>query len=69
MSFFAIIFCRAGSYGNATSGQGCHGCNCNEHGSEALGVCDFQTGVCFCQDNTMGDNCDRCKSGYYGDPR
>lgn len=61
--------CRAGSYGNATSGQGCHGCNCNEHGSEALGVCNFQTGVCFCQDNTIGDNCDKCKPGYYGDPR
>ncbi|KAE8741134.1 hypothetical protein FOCC_FOCC013392 [Frankliniella occidentalis] len=62
-------FCRAGSYGSATSGQGCHGCNCNEHGSEALGVCDFQTGACFCQDNTIGDNCDKCKPGYYGDPR
>ncbi|XP_034236737.1 multiple epidermal growth factor-like domains protein 8 [Thrips palmi] len=62
-------YCRAGSYGNATSGQGCHGCNCNEHGSEALGVCDFQTGVCFCQDNTVGDNCDKCKTDFYGDPR
>ncbi|CAG2056404.1 unnamed protein product [Timema podura] len=61
--------CRPGSYGNATSGQGCHGCNCNEHGSESSGICDRDSGLCFCQDNTEGDNCDRCKKGYYGDPR
>ncbi|GFG35976.1 hypothetical protein Cfor_03559, partial [Coptotermes formosanus] len=62
-------YCRPGSYGNATSGRGCHVCNCNGHGSEAEGICDLQTGVCFCQDNTEGDTCNRCKKGYYGDPR
>ncbi|KAJ4443468.1 hypothetical protein ANN_05140, partial [Periplaneta americana] len=62
-------YCRPGSYGNATSGRGCHVCSCNGHGSEAKGICDLQTGVCFCQDNTEGDTCNRCKKGYYGDPR
>lgn len=62
-------YCRAGSYGNATSLEGCRGCNCNEHGNAALGVCDSVTGVCFCQDNTEGPTCNKCKKGYYGDPR
>ncbi|KAG8252868.1 Multiple epidermal growth factor-like domains protein 8 [Homalodisca vitripennis] len=60
---------RAGSYGNATSPEGCRGCNCNEHGNTALGVCDTVTGVCYCQDNTEGPTCNKCKKGYYGDPR
>ncbi|PSN57394.1 Multiple epidermal growth factor-like domains protein 8 [Blattella germanica] len=58
-----------GSYGNATNDKKCQYCNCNGHGSEALGICDLETGVCFCQDNTEGFSCDRCKKGYYGDPR
>ncbi|XP_046676550.1 multiple epidermal growth factor-like domains protein 8 isoform X2 [Homalodisca vitripennis] len=62
-------YCKAGSYGNATSPEGCRGCNCNEHGNTALGVCDTVTGVCYCQDNTEGPTCNKCKKGYYGDPR
>ena len=61
--------CKAGSYGNATTTLGCRKCNCNEHGDKELEVCDRQTGVCFCRDNTEGDNCQKCKKGYYGDPR
>ncbi|XP_076675324.1 multiple EGF like domains 8 isoform X3 [Andrena cerasifolii] len=61
--------CKAGSYGNATTPLGCKKCNCNEHGDKDLGICDRQTGVCFCRDNTQGDMCQRCKKGYYGDPR
>lgn len=64
-----FIYCRPGSYGNATSPEGCKRCNCNEHGSEELGVCNSHTGLCFCQDNTEGATCDKCKRGYYGDPR
>ncbi|XP_054283597.1 multiple epidermal growth factor-like domains protein 8 [Macrosteles quadrilineatus] len=62
-------YCKAGSYGNATSPGGCRGCNCNDHGNGALGFCDSITGVCFCQDNTEGPTCNKCKKGYYGDPR
>ncbi|XP_066597515.1 multiple epidermal growth factor-like domains protein 8 isoform X2 [Prorops nasuta] len=61
--------CKAGSYGNATSPQGCRKCNCNEHGDKKLGVCDRETGLCFCRDNTEGSMCERCKKGYYGDPQ
>ncbi|GLH01298.1 Laminin subunit alpha [Gryllus bimaculatus] len=61
--------CKNGSFGNATTSQGCHACNCNGHGDASRGICDPHTGVCFCQDNTEGDNCERCKKGYYGDPR
>lgn len=61
-------FCRPGSFGNATS-SGCQLCNCNEHGNYSKGICDRQTGECFCKDNTEGQNCERCKKGYYGDPR
>ncbi|XP_046832865.1 multiple epidermal growth factor-like domains protein 8 isoform X2 [Vespa crabro] len=61
--------CKAGSYGNATTIMGCKKCNCNEHGDKDLDICDRQTGICFCRDNTEGDMCQRCKKGYYGDPK
>ncbi|XP_067001504.2 multiple epidermal growth factor-like domains protein 8 [Anabrus simplex] len=61
--------CRPGSFGNATTSQGCQSCNCNDHGNVEKDICDPQTGVCFCQDNTEGVTCDKCKKGYYGDPR
>lgn len=61
--------CRAGSYGNATSiERKCKPCECNGHGNSALGVCDIQTGECFCQDNTEGMNCEKCSFNYYGNP-
>lgn len=62
-------FCKPGSYGNATNSEGCHRCNCNDHGSKELGICNAVNGVCFCEDNTIGTACDKCKKGYYGDPR
>ncbi|XP_046588912.1 multiple epidermal growth factor-like domains protein 8 isoform X1 [Neodiprion lecontei] len=61
--------CKAGSFGNATTSLGCSKCNCNEHGDKDSGVCDRQTGICFCRDNTKGNNCELCEMGYYGDPR
>ncbi|XP_026667029.1 multiple epidermal growth factor-like domains protein 8 isoform X3 [Ceratina calcarata] len=61
--------CKAGSYGNATTPSGCTKCNCNEHGDKDLGVCNRETGICFCRDNTQGDRCQRCQKGYYGDPK
>ncbi|XP_075992325.1 multiple EGF like domains 8 [Anticarsia gemmatalis] len=61
--------CRPGSHGNATAGQGCRRCDCNDHGDESRGVCDVTTGECICKDNTEGLNCERCKPKFYGDPR
>ncbi|CAA9996215.1 unnamed protein product [Nesidiocoris tenuis] len=62
-------FCKPGSFGNATSLEGCKRCNCNDHGDKDFGICDSATGVCVCQDNTEGPSCDKCKKGFYGDPR
>jgi N-acetylneuraminic acid mutarotase len=61
--------CKPGSYGNATTEQGCHQCECNGHGIKDLGECDNVTGTCYCQDNTQGEHCEKCKPNYYGDPR
>ncbi|XP_058820306.1 multiple epidermal growth factor-like domains protein 8 [Topomyia yanbarensis] len=61
--------CSPGSFGNATSEMGCQPCDCNGHGNEALGVCDSQTGECYCQDNTEGLKCEMCNRNFYGDPR
>ncbi|XP_055855625.1 multiple epidermal growth factor-like domains protein 8 [Episyrphus balteatus] len=61
--------CRPGSYGNATSLEGCHPCECNGHGNQDRGICDAHNGECFCKDNTDGFKCDVCNKNYYGDPR
>lgn len=38
-------------------------CECNNHSN----TCDQDTGVCSgCQDNTQGDHCDQCATGFYG---
>lgn len=60
--------CLAGSFGNATEEEGCRPCDCNGHGSEALGICDGRTGECYCQDNTEGMRCEFCNIEFYGDP-
>uniref|UniRef100_H3ACQ9 Laminin subunit gamma 2 n=1 Tax=Latimeria chalumnae TaxID=7897 RepID=H3ACQ9_LATCH len=38
-------------------------CRCNPAGS--AGPCDPSTGRCNCKSAIMGQNCDRCKPGYY----
>ncbi|XP_035594859.1 basement membrane-specific heparan sulfate proteoglycan core protein-like isoform X12 [Oncorhynchus keta] len=44
----------------------CAGCNCNGHAS----ACDPISGHCLsCQHNTEGPQCDKCRPGYFGDPR
>ncbi|XP_066249619.1 multiple epidermal growth factor-like domains protein 8 isoform X2 [Euwallacea similis] len=62
-------YCRPGSYGNATTDIGCKKCECNGHGDVDNGECDIETGECFCQDNTEGQHCERCRPNYSGDPR
>jgi len=42
----------------------CIGCECNSHGTR----CHAETGVCQCNDNTTGRNCEICKTGFYGNP-
>lgn len=61
--------CRPGSYGNASSPTGCKPCECNGHGNQGLGICDVETGECYCQDNTEGLKCEACNKKFYGDPR
>ena len=63
-------FCAEGSFGNATeSSIGCQKCFCNGHQNLPAGICDKETGHCFCLDNTQGKECEKCKMGFYGDPR
>ncbi|XP_039611708.1 basement membrane-specific heparan sulfate proteoglycan core protein isoform X4 [Polypterus senegalus] len=44
----------------------CAGCHCNGHAS----TCDPVSGYCLsCQHNTEGPQCNKCKPGFFGDPR
>uniref|UniRef100_S4R8P8 Multiple EGF-like-domains 8 n=1 Tax=Petromyzon marinus TaxID=7757 RepID=S4R8P8_PETMA len=62
--------CRTGSYGSAVQrATGCHPCQCNGHGDSARGECDVTSGACYCAGDTEGERCDRCRPGFYGDPR
>ncbi|KAH9488089.1 Laminin subunit alpha-2 [Bulinus truncatus] len=44
----------------------CRKCDCNNHTT----TCHSVSGQCIgCRHNTMGQRCDRCLPGFYGDPR
>lgn len=65
---FLIIFSN-GSFAYTQEPKGCQKCNCNGHGDPRLGYCNSTTGACFCLNNTMGTNCEKCIEGYYGNPQ
>lgn len=62
-------FCEDNYYGDPVAAISCQPCGCS--GNIVLNVdgnCDNITGICLqCINNTAGDNCERCATGYYGD--
>lgn len=63
-----LVECPTGTYRNEKNFK-CIPCRCNGHGNKSKGKCDPKTGLCYCEDNTEGSNCQRCHPGYYGDPK
>uniref|UniRef100_A0A4W5KU69 Laminin subunit alpha-1 n=1 Tax=Hucho hucho TaxID=62062 RepID=A0A4W5KU69_9TELE len=62
--------CANGYHGDPTvAGQECVVCECNSNVDPwEPGHCDTSSGMCLkCHSHTSGDQCERCKDGYYGD--
>ncbi|XP_051952446.1 laminin subunit alpha-4 isoform X1 [Xyrauchen texanus] len=63
--------CTPGYYGNPMKlGDSCKKCDCNGNSDPNLifNECNNVTGQCLnCWGNTVGDNCERCAPGFYGD--
>ena len=61
--------CAPGYYGNATNGGSCLRCFCNDHvDPSSTIICDGSTGVCECDETTVGATCNVCAEGYFGNP-
>ncbi|XP_023243676.1 laminin subunit gamma-1-like isoform X1 [Centruroides sculpturatus] len=66
--------CVDGYYGDPKGNYGpprpCRKCQCNDNiDPNAVGNCNSTTGECLkCIYNTAGRNCEKCKTGYYGNP-
>lgn len=64
--------CADNFFGNPNvPGGTCEPCACNNNIDSSLpGSCDPATGQCLkCLYNTEGAQCERCKTGFYGDAR
>ena len=60
--------CSPGFFGQPPNFR-CTQCDCNGNIDPSVpGSCDMSTGVCLlCINNTIGDECERCAPGFYGD--
>ncbi|PAA46918.1 hypothetical protein BOX15_Mlig003129g4 [Macrostomum lignano] len=44
---------------------GCQACGCTVIGSKDNKGCNMYTGACECKENVEGDNCEKCKIGFF----
>lgn len=52
-------------WGDPTTADGCHRCECNPTGSETA-QCHRNNGTCVCRDGSGGPLCDQCARGFTG---
>ena len=61
--------CQTGFVGDPTHENGtCKMCLCTQNSGNDMNSCDNITGDCICDTGYIGEKCDLCDLGYYGDP-